>query len=261
MSSYSAHTYALAAVMQYFDWQRCSIVTSTDAVYFFAATNFREFFAKSGIEVAYFASSNSGADMASSVAKINDLKARVVIVCGYEADIASFVWNIYRLGLLRAGWAWVSIWSSGVDNIHEELVRLAAAANEEAPSIQVLQGLLCLDFAVSPDTPEFRQFKDDVRAEMQSFGVTLAASELIDVYAGPLYDAVLLYAKSVAEAMKQGGSPRNTTAVLAAAKSISFQGMTGFVQLDPETGDRLVNTQVPDLQLHAFSIIIKAVCR
>ena len=79
---------------------------------------------------------------------------------------------------------------------------------------------------------------------MRDFGITVPSTTTVSSFAGVLHDAVLLYAHAVAAVLQQGSSPGDTEAMLAAMKNASFDGITGRVQLDPETGDRLIGTQV-----------------
>ena len=183
----------------------------------------------------------------SNAVAMNDLRSRIVIIFSFEGDLGNFVWHVNRLGLLRSGWAWVSVWAVNVMSAHEHAVQLAVTAGEDPKTLPLsaFEGLVCLEFDLLPDTAAFRQFQNDVRAKMPKFGITAVSDdEPVDVYAGPLYDAVLLYAHSIREVLTQGLSPRNTTAVLAAALEVSFEGVTGFVKLDPATGNRLSNTWV-----------------
>ena len=248
VGSYSSHSRAFVEIFKYFQWRRCSIVTSTEGLFLVASTKLRSVLPQSGIEIDYFTTFEPGSDLEQIVASTS---CRVVIMLCYDDDFGNFIWNVHRINSLSAGWAWIAITPVVVSSSYSHVVHLAKAANETVPPISIFQGLMSLDFAVAPTTAAYTQFKEDVRSRMlTNFGITLSQDERINVYAGTLYDAVLLYAKSVAEVLKSGGSPHDTKAMLNAMYNISFEGISGHVRLDATTGDRLTDSMVPQRPEH-----------
>ena len=241
---YSGQKQAVLATFRHFKWERCSILTSSQGLFISAASTFRRVLDEADIEVAFFEAFEPGSDMLPLVQKLNDLKSRIVLMCAYDDDFGSFVWSIDQLGLVSTGWAWVGL-ANAASNVYTSISKLARAANKEPPPPSVLQGAVALFPALTQaNASACEQFEGEVRMRMRDFGIVLPEREPIDPYAWSLYDAVLLYAKSAAAVLKHGGSPRDTGALLVAAKNITFQGMSGYVQLEPETGDRLLDTQV-----------------
>ena len=241
---YSGLKLAVLATFRHFKWERCSILTSSQGLYISAATSFLEVLDEADIEVAFFKVFEPGSDMAPHVQKMNDLKARIVLMCAYDSDFGSLLWSIDQLGLVSTGWAWI-----GLDHIpstvYVSISKHARSANKDPPPPSILQGTLLIYPALSQaNSSAYEHFEDQVRVRMREFGIVLPEDEPIDPYAGSLYDAVLLYAKSAAAVMQHGGSPRDTGALLAAAKNITFEGMSGYVQLQRDTGDRLLDAKV-----------------
>jgi len=244
VGTFSGQSEAVLATFRHFKWERCSILTSSQGLFISAASTFRRVLDEADIEIAFFEAFEPGSDMLPLVQKLNDLKARIVLMCAYDDDFGSFVWSIDQLGLVSTGWAWIVL-EIDASNVYTSISKLARAANKEPPPPSVLQGALALFPALTQaNVSAYDQFEDKVRVRMREFGIVLPEHEPIDPYAGSLYDAVLLYAKSVAAVLQHGGSPRDTGALLVAAKNITFQGMSGYVELEPETGDRLHDTQV-----------------
>ena len=197
-----------------------------------------------GIVVKYFTTFDPGDNFESIVEGLARARCLVVLICSYDPDLGGFVWAIQQRGVMQAGWAWVSLWRNVVESAYSEVVQLAIKAGRPVPDMSIFQGLLCLDFAITPDTAEYHEFEGEVRTAMRDFSIAVPSTAPVDSYAGALHDAVLLYAHAVAAVVQQGSSPSDTEAMLAAMKNASFDGITGRVQLDLKTGDRLVDSQV-----------------
>ena len=229
-------------------------MTSTDGLFLIASTKLRSVFPLNGIKVEFFTTFKPESDLKEVVASTSS-SCKVVIILCLDKDFGNFIWNVHRANSLSAGWAWIGVEGVVVSSSYNHVVQLAEAANEPVPPKSIFQGLMSLEFAVAPATAAYAQFKKDVRARTPEFGITQSEDERIDVYAGPLYDAVLLYANSVAEVLKNGDSPHDTSAMLTAMYNVSFEGITGHVNLDQETGDRLTDSLVPAPLVKRFSLL------
>ena len=252
VAPFSVHSAAFVKVFEYFSWHQCCILTSTEGLFFSAAIKIREEFSKEGIKVVVFIEFNPGTRLELVAETVMDSMVRVILILCYEGDFGNFVWNIHHLRGLQLGWAWFTIYNLNMENALAELKRLESRVGTPASTallgMNTFQGTLAMELDMAPQTAEYRKFKDDVRARMPEFGVNMGIDQVVDIYAGPFYDAVLLYAESVRAVLRKGLLPRDTPALIAAAKEVSFDGVTGFVKLDA-SGDRMANSQESPLTL------------
>jgi hypothetical protein len=135
-------------------------------------------------------------------------------------------------GMLEAGWAWLGLDTvSGAD-------AFAADGPESAEAAKAaMNGWVY--FAPSNTAPAafFDRVREATRAHFspQPGGDVGHEDALSSPFAANMYDAVMLYALALAAATDLGRSP-NGEFVAKAMRNVSFDGMTGRVELD-ENGD------------------------
>ena len=164
----SSHSHALRKLFEYFGWRQCAIISSSQGLFYDASVLFHSLFQKSQISVELFEIFQPGDldHLTKTVVEMNDIKSRVVIVACYDDDLGRFVWSVYNLGLMQAGWAWITVYTSVISSAFDTLAKLASTAGVPTPPHSVFQGILAIDFDLAPQTEAYKLFQDHVRARM-----------------------------------------------------------------------------------------------
>ena len=237
---------AFPDIFAFFGWQRCSVISSSEPLFYNSANKFSAILKANSIIVAATIIFSPGDSLTSVVEQLNALSTRVVIICSYDTDLGNFIFSVNDLGLLDAGWAWLLLWANSITSAYSSFVASFESGNDAPPpGISIFRGIIAIDWKLGEtEDPEFIQFGQEVRERLPDFGVTPLPEEGGSLYSAPLYDSIFLYAQAIDYLVQSGISPTNASALFDAATKISFDGMSGRVDLTAK-GDRLADVTVP----------------
>jgi hypothetical protein len=183
--------------------------------------------------------------LASSVLeKVRLLKARVVMVMAPQEDLTGIA--LAAQGMTH-GWAWL-----GLDSVGEAFDKARGLQATQLPALaQALNGWVY--FSVYSEAPAsfYASVLEATHADFPHFDDGSVDHPL---YAANLYDAILLYAhayRSFAEVQDDSISLKDRM-----IKSVSFDGMTGRVDLD-EHGDMMQSVSIMNTKLNENGAIVQ----
>jgi hypothetical protein len=242
-SSYSSWAPAIVGLASWAAWKQLVIVSTTENVFSLAATDSIRVMGAHGIKT--FPQQLPAGVLASSVLeKIRPLQARVVMVMASQEDLMGIA--LAAKGMTQ-GWAWL-----GLDSVGEAFQEARRLQATELPALaQALNGWVY--FAVYNEAPAsfYASVLEATHADFPHFDDGSVDHPL---YAANLYDAILLYAhayRSYGEVQDDSISLKDRM-----IKSVSFDGMTGRVDLD-ERGDMMQSISIMNTKLNKNGAIMQ----
>ena len=154
------------------------------------------------------------------------VQVRIVIVLLTSVDYRKFVLALPLHGLV--GLAWIAV--NGLASV--------VSTSDPTPELAArLRGWIFAQPFVIRDASYSAFLKRVGERTQLDFNKTMTGRSVTN-WAGPLYDAVLLYSHAATAVINAGGSFVNGTLVMEAMRKTTFDGVTGTVALD-KNGDRL----------------------
>jgi ABC-type branched-subunit amino acid transport system substrate-binding protein len=220
----------IVALMKWANWTKISSIASTANVDSWAADLLRQAVVGASMSLEVDIRFSPGRFEAADLQRIAIGRLRVVFVLGLAADVAKIALAAHDSGMTNAGWAWIGVNVPGAEYANTSQIDIAKVS---------LDGWLYIE----PTTAAPPQFFDMVRNRSSLFNVSYRANEKTHVFAASLYDAVILFAHAATVMIDRNESLGDGRSVVAAMMNVSFDGMTGWVQLD-KNGDLRSSTRV-----------------
>ena len=225
-SPYSKWASAIVALMRWAQWTCISVIRDQSAIMALSAASLQSSMTGSGLTVAIDVEFVADQFQPSALDRIRAAGAHIVMVFAYPSDYVAIALAA-RASKMTVGWAWV-----GIDMVADAV--LLAKKHGQRDAQEAMQGWLYLE----PHSAANGSFFDRVRrASTDTLGLEMAQDATVHAFAANLYDALFLFARAA------GRHPElllNGRGMVEAMKNLTFDGVTGHVQLDSD-GD-LVET-------------------
>ncbi|XP_038050160.1 atrial natriuretic peptide receptor 1-like [Patiria miniata] len=245
-------------IMSSYGWGRAVILTSSENVWQTTSYAVKLDLESNGFTVSNFVTFSpgheniSGREQKQHVDIIKDAKesARIFMLFAYGGDIRDLMLNALDLGLLNGEFAFIC-----VDVVEDAMYGRNTWMGEDgrdADAAQAFDGLLNIHIK-TPDVDTYEGFKAEVRRWVaeEPFNRAMKPEEKVDVHAGPLYDAVWLYALALNDVIAEGGDEYDGKAVAKKMRNTKFEGVDGNVTID-QNGDRDPDYALQDLHNRNF---------
>ena len=216
-------------------WTQLAAISSADSAFATATTQLVLEMHRQGIRVTIQVQFKARAFDAGELGRVAAANLRVVVVIADSRSVVTAALAAKDRGMLEAGWAWL-----GLDTVAGAEAFAADGPKSAEAAKAAINGWVY--FAPSNTAPAafFDRVREATRARFspQPGGDVGYEDALSSPFAANMYDAVMLYALAVlalAAATDPSRSP-NGELVAKAMRNVSFDGMTGRVELD-ENGD------------------------
>jgi atrial natriuretic peptide receptor A len=223
-----------------FDWTRLGIVTTTENIMQLTANAIKLQMERHDKKVFYHTiqtvvDENDEINLDSLEKQktiVKDIKkeARIVIMCMYDKDILQFLLSAYDEGMLNGEYVFIVLDAEKVPpaNDRPEIAKLAYS------------GLISANVR-TPSGEEWEKFQLAVREsfadeKFKDYPI-LGPNDDIDVHAGLLHDAVLMWAYGVNKTLEAKGHVDDGTTIANMIFNLTFPGVSGQVVID-KNGDR-----------------------
>ena len=212
---------AIIALMRVHKWQRVSMVTTTEGLWFESGLGLTKQLQAAGIEVQKPSAFEPGQFQAAMLREMKRSGFRISMLLAYGSDITAVADHATLEGMNGAGYAWI---------LTEGLVARVPGDMEGWLYVQV-----------SLPSVNMQAFAEQVTDYSHSlFGIPLSSAQEVDLtYSQTLYDAIMLYAHAATKVLSEGGDLRDGQAVTAAARNTTFVGVGGSVVALDTHGDRI----------------------
>ncbi|KAJ8031037.1 Atrial natriuretic peptide receptor 1 [Holothuria leucospilota] len=255
---YSKVNPMLLSVMREYDWTRIAILTSSENVWQLTSHSLSNFFKENNITVAYFATFDPGHETIDGRSKTEHTQlvvaacstARIIFVFAFGGDVRSIMLSASDEGFLDGHHVFFSIDITNDAYIGANTFMGDDGRDEEAN--EAFHALFNVHIR-KPKTQEYEQFEQKVRqyTSEKPFNHVIDEETEIDVHAGPLYDAILMYATALDMVLRSGGDVKDGMAIGEAMRNLDFQGIDRLVHID-ENGDRNPDYALQDHIDHSF---------
>jgi hypothetical protein len=242
-SSYSSWAPAIVGFASWAAWKQLVVVSTTENLFSLAATDLIRAMGAHDIKT-FPQQLPAGVIASSEVEKIRPLRVRVVMVMASQEDVMAIA--LAAKGMTQ-GWAWL-----GLDSVGEAFDKARRLHATHLPALaQALNGWVY--FTVYDEAPA-SFYSSVLEATHADFPHFEDGSVDHPLYASNLYDAILLYAhayRSYSEVQDDSSSLKDRM-----IKSVSFDGMTGRVDLD-EHGDMMQSISIVNIKLGTNGVIVQ----
>ena len=217
----TSHGPTLIAMMRHYKWQKVSMVSTTEGLWFESALGLTKQLQAAGIEVQKPSAFEPGQFQAVMLREMKRSGFRISMLLAYDIDMTVVADSATLEGMNGAGYAWI---------LTEGLVARAPGDMEGWLYVQVFL-----------PSVNMQAFAEQVTEYSHSrFGIPLSSAQDVDLtYSQTLYDAVMLYAHAATKVLSEGGDLRDGQAVTAAARNTTFVGVGGSVVALDSRGDRI----------------------
>jgi hypothetical protein len=210
-------------------WTQVATVASTETMFSAVATQLALDMRKKGLQVTAQSQFRTGAFGVGELGRVAAARLRVIVVIACSIDVVAVALPAKDQGMLDAGWAWL-----GLDTVAG--AETFAAGGREAT--EAAKAALCGWLYFQPSNVAPAAFFDRVReATRARFPLPPGSDDVLGAaltpFAANMYDAVVLYAMAIAH---KSSRLSNGALTLKSMRNVSFDGMTGRVELD-ENGD------------------------
>jgi hypothetical protein len=229
-SSYTSWAPAIVGFAMWANWKQLAAVFTTDSVFTSAATKLVLDLHKESIRAPIQVQFRAGAFDSGELGRVSAAHLRVAVVMAYSIDVLTVALAAKDRGMLGAGSAWL-----GLDTVAGAEAFAADGPTSASAAKSALHGWVYFE----PSTVAPAAFFDRVReATRAHFPLQPGSgSSPLTPFAANMYDAVMLFALA---ATSNSSRLSNGVPTLKAMTSVSFDGMTGPVELD-ENGDMKVS--------------------
>ena len=217
----TSHGPTLIALVQHYKWQKVSMVTTTEGLWFQSGLGLTKQLQAAGIEVQKPSAFEPGQFQAAMLREMKRSGFRISMLLAYDIDMTVVADSATLEGMNGAGYAWI---------LTEGLVARAPGDMEGWLYVQVFLPSVNMQ-AFAAQVTEYSHSR---------FGIPLSSAQDVDLtYSQTLYDAVMLYAHAATKVLSEGGDLRDGQAVTAAARNTTFVGVGGSVVALDSRGDRI----------------------
>ncbi|XP_078693880.1 atrial natriuretic peptide receptor 2-like isoform X3 [Branchiostoma floridae x Branchiostoma belcheri] len=249
------------SLLKHFGWTRAAILASTQQVWQTTSHAIKLALEDAGIAVAFFQSFDPGyvqmtereRAMHHDALETAKQKARILIFCADGGDVREMLLMAADLGIVNGDYVFVVI-NFATDAMLGENTWMGRDGRDD-DARKVFNGLLNVHVH-TPLLEDWEVLEREVRYRMAGppFNRGMQRYEKVDVYAAMLYDAVMLYAMALDDALREGESEADGDRVAQLMKGRTFDGVAGEVSID-EYGDRSPNYVIQNLQGSRFEDI------
>ncbi|XP_059586331.1 guanylate cyclase 2G [Alligator mississippiensis] len=177
--------------------------------------------------------------------------ARIIVLICSSADVGPIMLEAKRLGLLNGKFVFFILqqFEVGIDN---SFLEEALSDEKNGSGLENYQSVFVIGLRSYGGRAMYLDFVKQVweKLKEQPFSSSLSSEEKVSPYAAYLHDAVLLYALSVKEMLKEGKDICDGKALVTILKGYNktrLYGVTGLVYID-ESGERCMDYSVYNLQ-------------
>ncbi|XP_022107598.1 atrial natriuretic peptide receptor 2-like [Acanthaster planci] len=245
-------------IMRSFSWTRTVILTSSENVWQTTSYAVKLDLESEGILVSDFFTFNPGHENITGREKMQhrdvivDAKesARIFLLFAYGGDVRDLMLNSLDLGLINGEFAFVCV--DLIEDAHYGRNTWMGDDGRDEDAAKAFNGLLNIHIK-TPEEDSYEAFKAEARhwVAEEPFNRPMGQDEEVDVHAGPLYDAVWLYASALHDVLEEGGNEYDGLAVARKMRNRKFRGVDGNVTID-QNGDRNPDYALQDLHNGKF---------
>uniref|UniRef100_A0A7M4EWQ7 Guanylate cyclase n=1 Tax=Crocodylus porosus TaxID=8502 RepID=A0A7M4EWQ7_CROPO len=177
--------------------------------------------------------------------------ARIIVLICSSADVGPIMLEAKRLGLANGKFVFFILQQFEVD-IDNSFLEEALRDEKNGSGLENYQSVFLIGLRSYRGHALYVDFVKQVweKLKEQPFSSSLSSEEKVSPYAAYLHDAVLLYALSLKEMLKEGKDIRDGKALVTILKGYNktrLYGVTGLVYVD-ESGERCMDYSVYNLQ-------------
>ena len=218
----TSHGPTLIALITHYKWQRASLLSTTEELWFETGISLARQLQAAGIEVPKPSVFEPGNFQASILREIKRSGIRITMLLAYDSDMTTVAAHARPEGMLEAGYAWI---------LTEALV---TRVTEHMHGWLFLQSLL--------PSEGVQGFAEQVSKYTKSgFNITVPADSVNREYSLALYSAIMLYAHAATKVLLEGGNLLDGRSVTAALRNTSFVGVGGQEVVLDSKGDRIMS--------------------
>lgn len=228
-------------IMKKYQWSQVAILSSTESLWSQVASFVKdEIDATSGFIVSYFHVFGTGVttdEQFKSMLRSAREVAHVFILLGYGSSVRQIMLNLFDLEMITSQYAYFTF------EITPESCKRNDGRDEAA--CKAFEGIMDISNYI-PATQEYKAFEGKVREKMPQFaglGHQMQPDDEVDIYAGFLHDAVVLYALAVHDVLQREGNFTDGRVLVKHMTNRSFEGVSGSVFID-QHGDRAISLQM-----------------
>jgi hypothetical protein len=225
-SSYASWVPAIISFATWAKWTQLATITTTQSIFTTVVTKLELDMRSKGIRVQVQVRFQKGAFDVRELGRVAAARMRVLVVLAYSPDVVTVALAAKEQGMLKPGWAWLGLDTvAGAETFAADGPKSASAA---------LHGWMYFEPSTTAPTAFFDRVRETTRARFPQPPRSDEVPESLSTpFAANMYDAVMLYAVAAAS---NSSRLANGVPSLKAMTSVSFDGMTGRVELD-ENGD------------------------
>jgi hypothetical protein len=223
-SSYANWAPAIVGFAMWAKWRQLATVLTADSIFTSAMLQLALDLTAEGIRVAVQVQFRAGAFDVGELGRVAAAHLRVVFVMAYSVDVVTVALAAKDQGMLEASWAWL-----GLDTV-AGAETFAAGSKSVNAAKAALHGWVYFQPSNVAPAAFFARARTATHAlfPLQP-GSDEAHSTLSTPFAAKMYDAVVLFAMA---ATANSSQLLNGVPTFEAMTSVSFDGMTGRVELD-----------------------------
>ena len=217
---------ALIALIEYYKWSKAVMLTSTVSVHFVTGLELTRQLQETNITVLRPSAFESSLFNSRVLSEIKRSAIRIMILIAYGDDTRTVASSAALEGMNSVGWSWI--------------------IPEESIPVPQMLGWLYMRPAFPPKG--MQTFAEQVSDYTKShFNITVTADSVDLTFSVALHDAVMLYAHAATKMLAEGGDLVNGTAMTAAVRSTTFEGVGGSTVALNQQGDRIESWEVMNL--------------
>ncbi|XP_070568265.1 atrial natriuretic peptide receptor 1-like isoform X2 [Ptychodera flava] len=248
----------IIAVMEHFNWQRVAILSSTEHVWQLTSHVIKLDLQDHGIDISVFHSFDPGSENITGREKDEHrdvltnamYESRILILCASGGDVRDLMLYAFDLNMINGDYVFLTI-----DLLAESKIGANTWMGNDGRDFEAdyaFNAVLNIHIR-SPDTDEYYAFEDEVRKKLKDppFYYELPDDVSVEVHAGALHDAVILFALALHDEIESGGDGLDGFSVAMRMRSRSFEGISGLIKIDAQ-GDRDPDYALQDFKGHEF---------
>ncbi|XP_077864432.1 atrial natriuretic peptide receptor 1-like [Saccoglossus kowalevskii] len=229
-------------IMKYYNWARVAILSSTSHMWQLTSHDILLSLEEQGVEVATFQTFDPGNEHIGEVTlghthMLEDTMSlsRIIIICSSDGDVRDIMLAAFDLNMINGDYVFLTIGLRSGSYIGRNT--WMGADGRDVFAQYAFRAILNIN-VLTPHTPEYNAFVEDSIKRLADPPFNYSPMEPVEVnlHAGRLYDAVLLYAIALTEELQSGGDEHDGKSIALRMRNMTFQGISGEVVVD-EYGD------------------------